>query len=227
MISWLLSGCSGCSTPAPELPALEDDVAPCAPLRPLPSPLAVGVHVHRGQGVTEAQADQAFGLLAGRASTWGVRLEGRRAAPIAASSLLGAHPATEAGELDALASWVEESLRPRRREVHLVVLADVIDPRSKLAGALALEGFGLHPTAGSSPEGAVILEEIGGDFTPFVLVDVDLLADPVRAREVLAHELGHAWGLEHVDADGNVMKEGVSGACAPVLDAAQLGRLSL
>ncbi|MEO0603270.1 MAG: hypothetical protein AAF211_17660 [Myxococcota bacterium] len=70
------------------------------------------------------------------------------------------------------------------------------------------------------------LRAVAQGATPTVFVSLEALRrlPRERARFVLAHELGHAMALGHVEARGNVMGPGFP-RCAPGLDEAQVAAI--
>lgn len=113
--------------------------------------------------------------------------------------LLGVPPG-QGEPLQPLQDFLSAHARPDDGVVHLVVLDRLVDPRSALANALQLQGLGIEARAAHSPEAAALIEGLGKDFAPVLLVDVHAVDE-----RLLWHELGHARGLGHDPESGNLM----------------------
>ena len=63
--------------------------------------------------------------------------------------------------------------------------------------------------------------ELPLEFTPTLFLDVEALARFEHPENVVAHELGHAFGLLHTDEPGNLMNAEVAGSCRAWLSSEQ------
>lgn len=121
---------------------------------------------------------------------------------------------------------------PVAPQVNVVVIDQIASPGfielADLQGVIV--GLGLSSTLISrlqetDPDAASLntMLQMDGDFTPTLFVghnDLALLADDFDF--VIAHELGHALGLAHVEQAGNLMEQGDPGACQQWLSQDQI-----
>lgn len=124
---------------------------------------------------------------------------------------------------------------PARPAVNFVILPRMVDDEMASADLLGgfILGLGLSPRlvqdAPESEDLFGVLENAGipQDFTPTAFVGVDttnrLLGDP---DSLVAHEVGHAYGLPHLETFGNLMHPSEFQLCAGGLDDAQLSVVS-
>lgn len=121
---------------------------------------------------------------------------------------------------------------PIEPKVNIVVIDQIASPGfielSDLDGVIV--GLGLSSTLirrlqETDPDAASLntMLQVDGDFTPTLFVghnDLALLADDFDF--VIAHELGHALGLAHVEQAGNLMEQGDPGPCQQWLSQDQI-----
>lgn len=132
---------------------------------------------------------------------------------------------------------VRELLRvygePRRSVINVVLLDEMVsaDVPSELASLQGLAGFGLSPEllakAGpDDPERALYdWLDAPAQFTPTAIVGVAPVKKVLREPDiVIAHEVGHAYGLVHV-ADPDDLMNTESAQCSLELDADQLATI--
>ncbi len=117
---------------------------------------------------------------------------------------------------------------PDRNVINLVLLKRVasLDPGSDPTTAIenwAILGLGLSQALVDSDIGSLsdALDETGYSPTVFIAVNAtDFMLE--QPDVVVAHEFGHAYGLEHVDPPPANLMNPASGACNVPLDSSQL-----
>lgn len=125
-----------------------------------------------------------------------------------------------------LRNFVRSQSNPPRRSINVVVLAHIASPdvaASFQGGVIA--GLGLSPTlfknvAADDPSKNLFeLIGLGDDFTPTLFVGhTDVVALAKSPDVIVSHELGHAMGLQHTTAPGDLMTQyAASNACIPGL----------
>jgi len=133
-----------------------------------------------------------------------------------------------------LRSFVRGQSNPPRTSISVVVLPHIASPdvaASFQGGVIA--GLGLSPTlfknvAANDPSKNLFdLIGLGEDFTPTLFVGhADVVALAKSPDVIVAHELGHAMGLQHTQDPGNLMTQfAASNACIPGLDDAEIAVL--
>lgn len=123
--------------------------------------------------------------------------------------------------------------QPRRDVVNVLLLPDMVGGRvDPQLGPLAqaLVGLGLSPellaAVASDDPARLFYQWLGtGEFTPVAIVGVGRVRRVLREPDiVIAHEVGHAYGLVHRDETDNLMNQGTLD-CRLSLNAAQLDRV--
>lgn len=133
-----------------------------------------------------------------------------------------------------LRAFVRAQSSPPRTAISVVVLTHIASPdvaASFQGGVIA--GLGLSPTlfknvAADDPSKNLFeLIGLGEDFTPTLFVGhADVVALAKSPDVIVAHELGHAMGLQHTQDPGNLMTQfAASNACIPGLDDAEIAVL--
>jgi hypothetical protein len=118
--------------------------------------------------------------------------------------------------------------------VDVIVLERLVPAGSAAEGFFSrLDGLTLSPahretlstkTDGPSIEARALYDALGLErFRPTVLVSARSPDTPIDLR--VAHEVGHALGLDHVNDATNLMASSRRAGCAPILDDRQLARL--
>ena len=125
-----------------------------------------------------------------------------------------------------LRNFVRAQSNPPRRSINVVVLTQVASPDIAAqfrGGVIAV--LGLSPTlfknvAADDPSKNLFeLIGLGDDFTPTLFVGHSDVVGLAKSPDVIvSHELGHAMGLQHTTAPGNLMTQfAASNACIPGL----------
>jgi hypothetical protein len=123
-------------------------------------------------------------------------------------------------------AFVRSQSNPPRKGINVVILGQIASPdvAAQFSGGV-IAGLGLSPTlfksiAADDPS-KNLFELIGldEDFTPTLFVGHDDVARLAKSPDVIvAHELGHAMGLQHTKDPGDLMTQyAASRACLPGL----------
>jgi hypothetical protein len=125
-----------------------------------------------------------------------------------------------------LRNFIRAQSSPPRKSINVVVLAHIASPdiAAQLQGGV-IAGLGLSPTlfknvvAGDPSKDLFDLIGLDEDFTPTLFVGhADVVALAQSPDVIVSHELGHAMGLQHTTAKGDLMTQyGASNACVPGL----------
>ncbi len=100
--------------------------------------------------------------------------------------------------------------------IRVVVIDEIAHEDSLAAAGLGtLRGLAISPALAPDRAGLDLREMFGRDHAPVVLLAPR--GDPEADARVLAHEIGHALGLEHRHHPHNLMTQHEHG-CAPLLD---------
>jgi hypothetical protein len=173
----------------------------------------------------------------------GTRSEIEQALVGAGLPLEGELDAEQAALADAIAAeillaplreFVHERAIPSRPLVSLVVLERLAAPSIYEEGLLsvAIDGLGFSPEFLSrlrASDGATDSFEaldLPAEFTPTLFLDVESLARFEHPENVVAHELGHAFGLLHADEPGNLMNPEVAESCRAWLSQEQVASIA-
>ena len=133
-----------------------------------------------------------------------------------------------------LRAFIRGQSNPPRKSINVVVLPHIASPdvaASFQGGVVA--GLGLSPTlfknvaADDASKNLFELIGLDEDFTPTLFVGhADVVALAKSPDVIVAHELGHAMGLQHTQDPGNLMTQfAASNACIPGLDDAEIAVL--
>jgi hypothetical protein len=130
-------------------------------------------------------------------------------------------------------SFVTAQSNPPKQRVNVVVLGHITGPdiAKQLNGVIG--GLGLSPrllrdiAEGDANKNLFEILALPDDFTPTLLLghdDIERLAANVDG--IVAHEMGHALGLQHTTEAGNLMTQGqATKACRPGLTNQQIEQL--
>ena len=130
-------------------------------------------------------------------------------------------------------AFVEAQSNPPKDRVNVVVLGHIAAPSiaSQLNGVIG--GLGISPrllrdiAEGDAHKNLFEILALPDDFTPTLLLghdDIERLAKNVDG--IVAHEMGHALGLQHTSEPGNLMTQGqATKACKPGLTNEQITQL--
>jgi hypothetical protein len=129
--------------------------------------------------------------------------------------------------------FVQAESNPPKQRVNVIVLGHISAPdiQSQLKGVIG--GLGISPrllrdiAEGDANKNLFEILALPDDFTPTLLLghdDIELLAKNVDG--IVAHEMGHALGLQHTTEPGNLMTQGqATQACKPGLTNDQIAQL--
>ncbi len=123
---------------------------------------------------------------------------------------------------------------PAAPKVNVAVIDQIISP--SMVELLEMDGvvvgLGLSPTllnlVSAEESGASLntMLEIDSDFTPTLFVgNTDIVDFGVNFQHVVAHEMGHALGLPHVEDVGNLMEQGGDVTCRHWLSTEQVAAM--
>ena len=218
---------AGCAQPERDHAALGP---PCDEAAPKP---AIGgastLHLFRGAGV---QSDEVLALahavtsyfadfeleLAISAGVTALPYEAMLTAPKDQAPLRSAHADPER-LLHRLREFVREHAADDDGSIRIVVLQAIAPPNSPVTRATGgLRGLALSPAISSAGLHFDLRSVLGASHAPVVLLAPR--GDSVADARVLAHEIGHALGLDHRHHPHNLMTQHDHG-CAPVIDAEQ------
>jgi hypothetical protein len=125
-----------------------------------------------------------------------------------------------------LRDFIRSQSNPPRTSINVVILSHIASPdvAAQLKGGV-IAGLGLSPTlfknvAANDPSRNLFeLIGLGEDFTPTLFVGhTDVVSLAKSPDVIVAHELGHAMGLQHTTAPGDLMTQySGSNACTPGL----------
>ena len=233
---------------APSASAERDRIAvaelPRCPDRPEPAELGVKLRLklHLGAGVDPVRAHEILSAARRYWQPYAVEVEQvGESERLELRSLFGAS-FSELEQLDEealgdalygpLRELISSQAQPPRALIHVVVLEDIVEGRAAAAAVLGdLVGLTLAPQLLSEVEPedprARIVAQLGLEaFDATVLLSERHLRrlEGVGFVGAVAHELGHALGLEHHDERHNLMARGRH-LCLPGLDEAQVEAL--
>jgi len=125
-----------------------------------------------------------------------------------------------------LRAFIRSQSSPPRKSINVVVIDQIASPDvAALFKGGVIAGLGLSPTlfknvaADDASKDLFELIGVGEDFTPTLFVGHEDVTRLAKSPDVIvAHELGHAMGLQHTKEPGDLMTQfGASNACLPGL----------